>query len=212
MTTVSEISQLPLRIALSRFIACTVVVVSFIQARYWFGLNWPLLALFGLVSVLCLNDGDLSVLGFRLSPVQGWLYWCRLTCWFGLAIGIAVLACTGIWLAFAWPLPIQRTPPTMIALIHMCIDAPLSEEIIFRALLTVAVLPTLGERGTIVFGGVVFAALHVFHGNPGPDNQLAGFMLGWAFLKGKSILVPLAMHSAGNMIALVIQIAAWNYF
>jgi membrane protease YdiL (CAAX protease family) len=200
------------RLALSRVIASAVVVLSFIQARYWLGLNWPLLGLFGLVSVLCLNDGDLPVLGLRLSPIQGWLYWCRLAFWFGIVVGIAVLICTGIWLAFAWPLPIQRTQPTMSALIHMCIDAPLSEEIIFRALLTVAVLPTLGVRGTIVFGGVVFAALHVFHGNPGPDNQLAGFMLGWAFLKSRSILVPLAMHSAGNLIALGIQIIAWNYY
>src|SRR5262249_40112340 len=157
----------------------------------------------------CLTEGNSVAFGLRLTPIQGWGYWFQLALWFALIIGIFAAICTGVWLACGWRLPIQRTPPSMSALIHMCVDSPISEEIIFRALLTVAVLPTLGERGTILFGGFVFAALHVLHGNPGPDNQLAGFMLGWAFLKSGTILVPLFMHSAGNLIALGIQIAAW---
>ena len=77
---------------------------------------------------------------------------------------------------------------------------------------TVAVLPALGERGMILFGGCVFAALHIFHANPGPDDQLAGLMLEWAFLKSKTIIVPLAMHAAGNLVALGIQIVCWYYY
>lgn len=158
MATTGEWADFRLRVMLGRIIAFAIVILGFIEARYWIGLHWPLLALSGLVMVLCLHDGDLPVLGMRLSPVQGWRYWLRLAMWFGLVIGIASLICTAVWLAFKWPLPIPRTAPSTTALIHMCIDAPVSEEIIFRALLTVAVLPTLGERGTIFFGGLVFAA------------------------------------------------------
>ena len=200
------------RFDLSRCIASVIVILGFIQARYWIGVNWPLLALFGLTIVLCLNEGHAPALGLRPTPIQGWIYWCRLALWFAVVIGISAALCTWTWVTCGWELPIHRTPPSVHALIHMCLDAPVSEEIIFRALLTLAVLPTLGERGTIIFGGLVFAALHVLHGNPGPDNQIAGFMLGWAFLKSGTILVPLAMHSTGNLIALGIQIAAWYFY
>ena len=199
-------------VTLSRLVASFVVVAGFVQTRYWLGFSLPLLALSGLVIVLCLNDSEVPALGLRLSPLQGWMYWCWFTLWFGLIIGFAGAICTAVWLFCGWPLPIQRTPPSLMAFIHMCIDSPVSEEIIFRSLLTLAVLSALGERGTILFGGVIFALLHVVHGNPGPDNQLAGFMLGWAFLKSKTILVPLAMHALGNLIALGIQIAAWYLY
>jgi len=86
-------------------------------------------------------------------------------------------------------------------LFHYCVDAPFYEELIFRSLLFVAVLPTIGGRCAVILSGVLFAAIHVLRGNPGPDNQIAGFMLAWAFLKSRTILVPIAMHSAGNFFA-----------
>lgn len=209
MTAVSEIPREPSCNTLSRSIALTTVILGFVQTRYWLGLSLPLLAVSGLLIVLCLNNGNAPTLGLRMSPVQGWRYWCGFSAWFAIVIASVCAVVCGIWYSLGWTLQIPRTSPTMPAFIHMCIDSPVSEEVIFRALLTVAVLPLLGEWGTILLGGVVFALLHVIHGNPGPDNQLAGFMLGWAFLKSKTILVPLAMHSTGNLIALGIQIAAY---
>jgi len=96
-------------------------------------------------------------------------------------------------------------------LFWMCFYAPLVEEIVFRSLLTAAVYPLIGQRGAIVVSGVVFAMIHVIGGNPGPDNQVAGFLLEWAFLRSGTILVPMAMHAAGNLIAFGIHIASWYW-
>lgn len=91
----------------------------------------------------------------------------------------------------------------------MCIRAPLLEELVFRSLLALAVQPTLGDRGTIIVGGLLFAVMHIIGGNPSPENQIGGFLLMWAFLRSGTILVPLAWHSAGNLCVYVGQIANW---
>ena len=199
--------------ALSRCIALTIVVLALVETRYWMGFGLPLLALIGIVAILCLNDADAQSIGLRLVPVRGWKFWCYLAIFFGFVIGGALVICAVIWLIFGWTFPTPYTTrPELPPLIFMCFNAPFSEEMIFRVMLTIAVLPTLGERGTIIAGGVVFALLHILSGNPGPDNQIAGFMLGWAFMKSKTILVPIAMHSAGNLIALGSQVAAWYLY
>ena len=50
-----------------------------------------------------------------------------------------------------------------------------------------------------IAGGIVFAALHFAYGSPGLDNFLAGYILAWAYIKSGSIIVPVVLHSLGNM-------------
>ena len=76
-------------------------------------------------------------------------------------------------------------------------------------MLTIAVLQTLGERMTILLSGFVFAVVHILWGNPGPDNQIAGFLLQWAYLRSGTILVPIALHAAGNAVAASLHVASW---
>ena len=73
-----------------------------------------------------------------------------------------------------------------------------------------AIYPKLGDWGSIAVSGAVFALAHVYTGMATPENQFAGFFLAWAYLKSKSILVPIAMHSGGNLIAMVVQISCWE--
>jgi membrane protease YdiL (CAAX protease family) len=196
----------------ARLIAITTVAISLIESRYRMGVSFSLIALLGTVSVLSLDPENSVALGFNPRPRQGWGYWFRLALLFALMIGVISLLGFIIYRVNGWAIPIYKTQPSVGLLVLMCIDAPVSEEIIFRTLLTLAILPTLGEWGTIVAGGVLFSLLHVLNGNPGPDNQIAGFMLGWTFIKSKTILVPLAMHAGGNLIALGFQIAAWYFY
>ena len=56
-------------------------------------------AIFALAANVWLVQGHLPSLGFRLTPVQGWWYWVRVT----LFIGLAVLACIVVGLG-AWVL------------------------------------------------------------------------------------------------------------
>jgi membrane protease YdiL (CAAX protease family) len=211
MAAQSEFANDAKRGLLTRSIAFAVVLISLIETRSWMGISYTLLALVGIVSLLCLDERNSVALGFNPHPVQGWGYWFRLAFWFALVIGVISLICFIVWRVNGWTIPIYKTQPSMALLIGMCIDSPVSEEVIFRSLVTVALLPMLGEWGTILAGGILFSLLHVLHGNPGPDNQIAGFMLGWAFLKSKTILVPLAMHAGGNLIALGFQVAAWYF-
>lgn len=174
------------------------------------GLAEPLLVLTGLVALLCVNDGEAPLLGMRLRPVQGWLYWFRIALRFGAAIVLLLIICSGAYFFAGWEVPLPPRPMHIPRkLFWMCLYAPLVEEVVYRSLLTAATYPWAGERGAIIASGVVFAAIHVIAGNPGPDNLLAGFLLEWAFLRSRTILVPMAMHSAGNLAALVLHLAVW---
>jgi membrane protease YdiL (CAAX protease family) len=129
---------------------------------------------------------------------------------FGLVIGAVAIAVVPI--LYFWGitplLPQVSTQHLPGYFLFVCIYAPLVEEVIYRSLLAAAIEPTFGSTGTIIAGGVIFAAAHVVNGNPGPDNQIAGFLLMWAFLRSGTILVPLAMHAAGNMVAVMVHVAA----
>lgn len=86
---------------------------------------------------------------------------------------------------------------------RLCVLAPIVEELIYRAVLVPAILPILGPWGAIAASGIAFAGLHQAYGNPGPDNQVAGFILAWAYLRSGAIWVPVALHSLGNACALI---------
>ena len=195
----------------TRCVALLVVILDVVQIRFPLGIESSVLGLSGLVAVLCLNNGQADSLGLRLAPTQGWWYWCRLAAFFGFWIGLALFVYVGVWLSLGKALPVIRTYPSIHALTWMCVQAPVTEEVIYRVLLLVAVLPTLGHRGSIVTSGVIFALIHVLRGNASPENQIAGFMLAWAYLKSGTILVPIAMHSGGNLIALGGQVAGWYF-
>lgn len=100
----------------------------------------------------------------------------------------------------------------MSAFYRMCVTAPVYEEAIYRIVLCAPLAAILGCRTTIVVSGVVFGLLHVWYGNPGPDNLVAGFFLGWAYLKSGTIVVPLAWHALGNGVALSAHIVNWYLF
>lgn len=93
----------------------------------------------------------------------------------------------------------------------MCIVAPVIEETIFRLGLCVPFAVWLGPWKTIVVSGLVFAAVHVVGGNASPENLVGGFFLAWAYLKSDSIVVPVALHSLGNLFALAAQVGAWYW-
>lgn len=200
------------RTTLGRLLAMAVVVLDVVEIRFPLGFESPLLALTGLVGVLCLSDGHVPLLGLRSSPINGWRSWCRLglICFLGLAVLLTAYA--GVWWMLGWKLPIYRTPPSLRSLIWMCLYAPVVEETIYRSLLAVALTPTIGVRGTIVVSGLIFAWIHVLRGNPSPENLIGGLILAWAFFRSGTILVPITLHSAGNFFALAGQVAGWYWF
>ncbi|MEW4531473.1 type II CAAX endopeptidase family protein [Maioricimonas sp. JC845] len=167
------------------------------------------IALAGLLGVLSLSEGDMPELGLRPGPLQGWWYWLKIAGLFAAFIAGLCLLGAATCLLLERPIPLPRYPPEVDWFITMVVYAPVVEEVVYRVLLTAALLPVLGYRGTIVASGVVFAAIHIAACRPGPDNLLAGFLLEWAYLKSRSVTVPLAMHAGGNLIAWSAHVAAW---
>ncbi len=173
--------------------------------------NRGALAVVALALFVYITNGDCASLGLRLSPKQGWLPWARIT----LAVSVAMAACIGIgfgaWHLLGLPLPILATPPDEFIrhFLHMSFFSPTVEETIYRVAVCVPLVPLIGCWKTIAINGILFAALHFVYGNPSPENLVGGFFLAWVYLKSDSIVLPFLMHAAGNLLALLAQIAAW---
>lgn len=200
-----------LRTRLSRMIALAVVLIDVIEHRYPLQLGSQLLALCGMVGVLCLRDGHEPLLGMRTLPATEWHAWIRLGVLSAVGMGLVLALFALVWWLLEWRIPIYRNPPSGSLFVWMCLHAPVVEEIIYRSLLRVAAVTAIGERGTILVSGLIFGLVHLLRGIPSPENLLGGFVLAWALARSGTILVPMALHSAGNFLALTGQVAAWYW-
>jgi uncharacterized protein len=163
--------------------------------------------------LVLLAGGDLRSLGLALRPARGWRYWV-------VASAVAAVGIFGFSLvvvAFVpklWVMLVERGEALWISdlwptLIFSCVQTPIVEELLYRGVLCAALVQAIGRTPTIVLSGVVFALLHVVYDNPGPDNAIAGFILGWAFLASRTLLIPVLMHAGGNLLVLLIQLMAF---
>jgi uncharacterized protein len=168
------------------------------------------LAVLALVAHLRLAHGDLTSLGLRLSPVQGWWAWARASLLIGLAVAACVVAGLGAWALSGREVPVYATPPHDVgpALLRMCLTAPVIEETIYRLALCVPLAAWLGPWPAITASCLAFAALHVVSGIPSPENLIGGAFLAWAYLKSESFAVPVLLHALGNLCALASQVGA----
>jgi membrane protease YdiL (CAAX protease family) len=170
------------------------------------------LAVVALAINFWLVGGDVVSVGLT-QPAQGWRRWG----WLTLLIGSAVAICIAMGIGILWLLgrdvPVHATAPRDIgvALLRMCVIAPVLEETIYRLAICLPLTISLGPWPAILVSGTVFAILHVVYGNPSPENLVGGFFLAWAFLKSASIAVPVVLHSLGNLCALAAQVAAWYW-
>lgn len=150
----------------------------------------------------------LKSLGLVLFPAQSLRYWAGVTVFLGVIMGVVL----GLGFGVAWltgypisirPMPVEDIPQSFY---FMCVSAPVFEEIVYRLALCVAASALLGPQWTIVVSGIVFASYHILGGVGAPDNIVAGFILGWAFLKSGSLTVPIILHALGNFCVLSVEI------
>jgi len=152
---------------------------------------------------------DWPSLGLGLWVRPSLRYWLKAAILIGAIVAlICIVVFTAIWLLcpglphgrrWAAPSDFWRWTP------HACLVTPLLEETIYRFALCSVGAALLGRWPTIVLSGLVFAGLHVLYGNPSPENLIAGLFLGWAYLRSKNLLVPIALHSLGNL-----AVGLWN--
>jgi membrane protease YdiL (CAAX protease family) len=196
---------------LQRLRASLVAIVGFmiVSADLWLasnghaysGARWCLL-----------SRGRLDAIGLKIRPNQGLVYWVKATLKIGALVALfATLVFVSLRLCSV-DISLPLLPPSQFwpVFTETCITAPILEEFIYRFSLCIAAVMLFGPRPTIALSGAVFAALHFIYGNPGPDNFIAGFFLGWAFLKSGTILIPIILHGLGNLCVMLAQVANWS--
>lgn len=208
-------------------IACVAIAFVgldlFVEAcgRLWGDQSWYVyvndlhgaIALAGVFLLGCVFVDSKHSLGLTLSPSQGWQVWLSFIFWalFALSVVWAVVASISL---IAGPIfHSYTTPPSRLPsrLLVACFVAPIVEEATYRVVFCSGIVGVLGQFWTIVANGVVFALLHWLYGNPSPENQLAGFLLAWAYLRSGTIVLPIALHSVGNAFAVTTNVLAWAF-
>ncbi len=178
-----------------------------------YSLYRSLLACVGTIVMLGLCGWDFKSLGFVLKPAKGYLYWVKA----GFVIGVLVLGFSLLIFALSHvighPIPIPKMNPARAKSFFFiaCVQAPLVEELLYRLVLCVPFVVLAGSWFTIIVSGCIFAALHFVYGNTGPDNFIAGFFLAWAYLKSRSIIIPILFHSIGNAFVILINLGFWYW-
>lgn len=199
----------------ARYLALGCVILASTH-RYWWrsvpDFSETFLALMGLIAVVMARNGRVDGLGLNYSPRQGWRYWFRFTFWIALVLGVIIAATSAVLWFGHFHVRIARMAPSELRPMapYMIVYAPIFEELLFRSLLCFALRPTLGIRTTIIVSGALFALMH-WPGNPGPDNQVAGFVLAYVYLRSESLAVPIAMHAGGNAFAVACQVFNWHF-
>jgi membrane protease YdiL (CAAX protease family) len=143
---------------------------------------------------------DVAVVGPKRSDLLPWLAW--LGAW---AAWMAVAEVVGRKLGMPAPEQWQdRSGASLgILFVGMVLLAPVGEELVFRGILYGRLAGTsLGKVGAVLVCAVVFGLLHVRYG-----MLLVGFIVidgiwyGAARATTGSVVVPMAMHVMGNLLA-----------
>jgi len=181
----------------------------------------------GLVAVVVVGSGalDWRDMGLRLpGPGEGslladvaWGIALAVPALFGAAFLAAILiALLGV--APTAPLPPARdSGGILVNLLVAAVLAPLWEELFFRGFATTAWARTAGPRAAIIRGAVFFALIHVITlagSDFGTAIRIAliafvirlpvGLVLGWVFLRRRTLVAPIALHATYNAIPVLL--------
>ena len=196
-------------------------------------LDGPLVAVIGLliqvtvyvllIRLLVVDTGALSWRQMGIRPLSA----VSLSAFgFGVALALPVIFVTGllanVLVSLLGVTPDSPLPPAgdpggiVLNLIAGAILAPIGEELFFRGFLTTAWVIRFGATRGVIFGGVVFAFVHVLGIQAATFEQglpmaLIGFLsrvpiglaLGWLFVRRGTIWAPLGLHAAFNAILLI---------
>src|SRR5262249_13175093 len=87
------------------------------------------------------------------------------------------------------------------AVLNICIQPAIFEEIAFRGMILGSLLQFLGDRDAIIVTGLMFAILHPSVPSL-PHLLVLGLVLGWLRVRTKSMLPGMALHFTHNFLVL----------
>ncbi|MBI1829955.1 MAG: CPBP family intramembrane metalloprotease [Planctomycetes bacterium] len=148
-------------------------------------------------------NGDRASIGMTTQGHEEWRSWGRALP--ALTVVTGVLAIPGLvaWWSIDGEVAKMLADPWHDPLAGFVLY-PISEEIIYRMAICSAAAGWFGARPAIAVSGIVFGLMHVAYGVANPVNLVSGFVLAWSFLKSNTILVPITLHSFGNILGAVI--------
>lgn len=139
----------------------------------------------------------------------------------GLKLSLAICAVVGFLLAtsiaIAWAFlspstassvgqhhPWQTETPWSWILLST-LAYPVLEECLYRGIFLPPIERRAGRAAAIVISGVVFQALHLAYGIYWPHYFFGGMLLGWVFLRSRSLIFPILLHALWNASVLAID-------
>ncbi len=165
-------------------------------------------AFIGAGAIGVLSNWNRPSMGLTFCVFPSWKRWVAVSAAMATVVlalsGLAVFAATQGHDFFAL-CNLQFPSLTSTRFIDLVLVAPLLEEVTYRLVLVSAAAVIFGEWPAIAIGGAVFAGSHWVYGVQGPDNFVAGFIFSWAYLKSRTLVVPILMHAGGNLGAVVLQ-------
>jgi len=192
------------RLAVVTVTGAAVLALDLVFSRtYYIGRVRLILAAVALLVYAPMVGWDRASLGWTLVPRQGWLYWAKVAFVLGgIVVAFAALVFGGA-MVLGIELQVGRlfSHPSQVGrwLVRACLIAPILEEAMYRLVLCVPASALTRPWVAIFASGAAFGGVHFIYGNPAPDNFIAGFLLGWAYLKSDCLLVPVVLHALGNL-------------
>ncbi|MBN2362641.1 CPBP family intramembrane metalloprotease [candidate division WOR-3 bacterium] len=191
----------------------TAVLIAFLTVIFDFYLSGhgiyndaprKILAIGSLILILVLSKGNLPSNGFSINFYPCKKFW-LITSLVAFFVTVFFLSIYGSYLFFSGRQNTATIPKEFLfrQLKYFAFEIPLIEETIYRVVLCASLRSVAGYKTTIFISGTLFAFLHFIYGNPAIDNILGGYFLSWAFLTGKSIIIPVVFHSAGNALFVI---------
>ncbi|MEM7200205.1 MAG: type II CAAX endopeptidase family protein [Planctomycetota bacterium] len=172
------------------------------------GSHWirPLMGAVVLVAFVALGGGR-AALGLRLVPLPGLRPWRRvMVAWAGVGVAMIGLVSLASWWNGTPLVSPFRREEEIAWFARSCLEAPITEELLYRVAVCAPLAAALGRRWTFALSGVLFAYLHFRWNKYQPTHLVTGAVYAWAYLRSSCVWVPIAMHAIGNVLGLTLFI------
>jgi membrane protease YdiL (CAAX protease family) len=148
--------------------------------------------------------GVRDYLALRSPPPRVYLLWFLLTSAY-VAINDLILVALGRPIVPEFQLEMWRSISPVACFVFVVVLAPLLEEVVFRGFLLIGLRRSrLGAWGAVVLTALLWAVIHTQYGWYEIAILFAvGLVLGYARLRHKSLLLPIAMHAFQNLVATI---------
>ncbi len=190
-------------------VAVTVDMTCFVSATTAHS-PWRLAMGLGvLMAYLVICSGRRCEIGLVVAPEPSLRFW-GITVAVLAALSLLVVGAAGAWLWWRndpWPASSFQSATDMWWFLRAGVmQAPLSEELVYRLALCVPLVVLLGPRPAILISAAAFALVHQLYGNFAPNHVAAGFILSWAYVRSNCLWLPIALHALGNLLVFLLNV------